>query len=40
MSEATAIEDLGTLKDALAEVRRRLKTTPTASDSADDLDGD
>lgn len=40
MNEATAIDDLKTLKDALAEIRRQRRLEPTASDSADDLDGD
>lgn len=37
MREATAIDSLATLKDALTEIRR-LK--PTASDSANDLNED
>lgn len=40
VNEATAIEDLGTLENALAGVRRQRRLEPTASDSADDLDGD
>lgn len=40
MSEATAIDSLATLKDALAEVHRQRRLAPTASDSSDDLDGD
>jgi hypothetical protein len=40
MTEATAIDDLGTLEDALAEIRRQRRFEPTASDSADDLGGD
>ena len=40
MSEATAIDSLATLEDALAEIRRQRCLEPTASDSADDLNGD
>ena len=40
MSEVTAIDDLATLEDALAELRRQRRLETTASDSADDLDGD
>lgn len=40
MSEATAIDDLATLKDALAEVRRQHRLETTASDSPADLDGE
>ena len=39
MSEATAIDNLATLKDALAEIRRQRRLETTASDSADDHDG-
>ena len=40
MREATAIDDLATLEDALAEIRRQRRLEPIASDSADDLDGE
>lgn len=39
MSEATAIDSLATLEDALAEIRRQRRLETTASDSADDHDG-
>ena len=39
MSETTAIDNLATLKDALAEIRRHRRLETTASDSADDHDG-
>ena len=39
MSEATAIEDLGTLGDALTEIRRQRCLETTASDSPDDITG-
>ena len=40
MSEATAIDDLATLEDALAEVRRQRRLETAASGSADDVDGE
>jgi hypothetical protein len=39
MNEATAIEDLGTLEDALAEVRRQRRLETAASGSPEDVDG-
>lgn len=40
MREATAIDDLGALEDALAEIRRQRRLETTASDSPDDIDGE
>lgn len=39
MSEVTAIDDLGTLEDALAEIRRQRRLETTASSSPEDVDG-
>ena len=38
MSEATAIDDLTTLEDALAEVRRQRRLTTDGADAADNVD--
>jgi len=40
MTEATAIDDLGTLEDALAEVRRQRRLETAGSGSPEDLDGE
>lgn len=40
MREATAIDSLATLEDALAEIRRQRRLETTASDSTDDHDDD
>lgn len=39
MSEATAIDELATLEDALLEIRRQRRLETTASGSAADTDG-
>jgi len=38
MSEATAIDDLTTLEDTLAEVRRQRRLTTDGADSTDNVD--
>jgi hypothetical protein len=40
MNEATAIDDLGMLKKALAEVRRQRRLETAASGSSEDVDGE
>ena len=40
MSEATAIEDLAALEDALAEVRRQRRLASAASRSTNNVDGE
>ena len=40
MNEATAIDDIRTLEDALAETRRQRRLETTGSVSPDDLDGE
>lgn len=40
MSEATAIDSLATLEDALAEIRRQRRLETAASGSHEDVDGD
>ncbi|MBB6647799.1 hypothetical protein H5V44_16165 [Halobellus sp. MBLA0160] len=39
MTEATAIDDLATLENALAEVRRQRRLETAGSGSTDDVDG-
>lgn len=40
MSEATSIDDLATLEDALAEVRRNRRLETATSGSPEDIDGE
>ncbi|MFC6723960.1 hypothetical protein ACFQE1_06145 [Halobium palmae] len=39
MSQATAIDGLATLEEALTEIRRQRRLEPTASGSPKDIDG-